>query len=192
MATSIPPHNAAELIAAAVALIDNPQADVLDHVRGPDFPTGGKVVDSAAAIRESYATGRGSFRVRAKIEKVVEKGGGWHLIVSEMPYGVQKGKLIEAIAELINEKKLPILGDVRDESADDVRIVLEPRSRTVDADTLMESMFRLSDLEDPRAAQPQRARRAPHPAGDEPARGAVAMARAPVRRAASQVRAPAE
>jgi topoisomerase-4 subunit A len=147
MATSIPPHNAAELISAAVALIDNPQADVLDHVRGPDFPTGGRVVDSAAALREAYTTGRGSFRVRAKIEKVTEKGGGWHLVVSEMPYGVQKGKLIEAIAELINEKKLPILGDVRDESADDVRIVLEPRSRTVDADTLMESMYRLSDLE---------------------------------------------
>ncbi len=147
MATSIPPHNAAELIAAAVALIDNPQANVLDHVRGPDFPTGGVVVDSPAAIAESYATGRGSFRVRAKIEKVSEKGGGWHLIVSEIPYGVQKGKLIEAIAELINDKKLPILGDVRDESADDVRIVLEPRSRTVDADTLMESVYRLSDLE---------------------------------------------
>ncbi|MET0308023.1 MAG: DNA topoisomerase IV subunit A [Sphingomonas sp.] len=147
MATSIPPHNAAELIGAAVALIDNPQADVLEHVRGPDFPTGGKVVDSAAAIREAYATGRGSFRVRAKIEKVMEKGGGWHLVVSEIPYGVQKGKLIENIAELINEKKLPILGDVRDESADDIRIVLEPRSRTVDADTLIESMYRLSDLE---------------------------------------------
>ncbi len=147
MATSIPPHNAAELMNAAVALIDNPQANVLDHVRGPDFPTGGIVVDSPAAIAESYATGRGGFRVRAKVEKVVEKGGGWHLVVSEIPYGVQKGKLIEGIAELINEKKLPILGDVRDESADDVRIVLEPRSRTVDADTLTESLFRLSDLE---------------------------------------------
>ncbi|WP_448664916.1 DNA topoisomerase IV subunit A [Sphingomonas sp. CJ20] len=147
MATSIPPHNAAELIAAAVALIDNPQANVLDHVRGPDFPTGGVVVDSPAAIAESYATGRGSFRVRAKIEKVTEKGGGWHLVVSEIPYGVQKGKLIEGIADLINEKKLPILADVRDESAEDIRVVLEPRSRTVDADTLIESLYRLSDLE---------------------------------------------
>lgn len=147
MATAIPPHNAAELIGAAVALIDNPHANVLDHVRGPDFPTGGVVVDSPAAIAEAYATGRGSFRVRAKIDRVSEKGGGWHLIVSEIPYGVQKGKLIEAIAELINEKKLPILGDVRDESADDIRIVLEPRSRTVDADTLVESLYRLSDLE---------------------------------------------
>ncbi|MGK6355591.1 DNA topoisomerase IV subunit A [Sphingomonas sp. DT-207] len=147
MATSIPPHNAAELMNAAVALIDNPQANVLDYVQGPDFPTGGLVVDGPAVIAEAYATGRGSFRVRARIEKVVEKGGGWHLVVSEIPYGVQKGKLIEGIAALINDKKLPILGDVRDESADDVRIVIEPRSRTVDAETLMESLFRLSDLE---------------------------------------------
>jgi topoisomerase-4 subunit A len=147
MATSIPPHNAAELLDAAIALIDNPQANVLDYVKGPDFPTGGVVVDSPASIAESYNTGRGSFRVRARIEKVIEKGGGWHLVVSEIPYGVQKGKLIEGIADLINEKKLPILGDVRDESADDVRIVIEPRSRTVDADTLIESLYRLSDLE---------------------------------------------
>ena len=147
MATSIPPHNAAELLDAAVALIDNPQANVLDHVKGPDLPTGGIVVDSPASIAESYNSGRGSFRVRAKIEKVIEKGGGWHLVVTEIPYGVQKGKLIEGIADLINEKKLPILGDVRDESADDIRIVIEPRSRTVDAETLMESLYRLSDLE---------------------------------------------
>jgi topoisomerase IV subunit A len=147
MATSIPPHNAAELMNAAVALIDNPAANVLDYVQGPDFPTGGVVVDSPAALAESYRTGRGSFRVRAKIEKVTEKGGGWHLVVTEIPYGVQKGKLIEGIAELINEKKLPILGDVRDESAEDIRIVVEPRSRTVDADTLTESLYRLSDLE---------------------------------------------
>ncbi|RYD48951.1 MAG: DNA topoisomerase IV subunit A, partial [Sphingomonadales bacterium] len=147
MATSIPPHNAAELINAAVALIDNGEANVLDYVSGPDFPTGGVVVDSPAAIAESYATGRGSFRVRAKIEKVAEKGGGWHLVVSEIPYGVQKGKLIEGIADLINEKKLPILGDVRDESAEDIRIVLEPRSRTVSAEDLIHSLYRLSDLE---------------------------------------------
>ncbi|HEX8300551.1 DNA topoisomerase IV subunit A [Sphingomonas sp.] len=147
MATSIPPHNAAELINAAIALIDQPQANVLEYLSGPDFPTGGVVVDSPASIAESYATGRGSFRVRARIEKVTEKGGGWHLIVSEIPYGVQKGKLIEQIADLINDKKLPILGDVRDESAEDIRVVIEPRSRTVDADTLMESLYRLSDLE---------------------------------------------
>ncbi|MBB4098183.1 DNA topoisomerase IV subunit A [Sphingomonas kyeonggiensis] len=147
MATSIPPHNAAELMNAAVALIDNPAANVLDYVQGPDLPTGGIIVDSPAAIAEAYATGRGGFRVRAKIEKVTEKGGGWHLVVSEIPYGVQKGKLIEGIADLINEKKLPILGDVRDESAEDIRIVLEPRSRTVVAEDLINSLFRLSDLE---------------------------------------------
>ncbi|NML04926.1 DNA topoisomerase IV subunit A [Sphingomonas sp. G-3-2-10] len=147
MATSIPPHNAAELIDAAIALIDNPQANVLDYVKGPDFPTGGIVADSALAIAESYNTGRGGFRVRARIEKVIEKGGGWHLVVSEIPYGVQKGKLIEGIADLINEKKLPILGDVRDESAEDIRIVIEPRSRTVNAEDLIHSLYRMSDLE---------------------------------------------
>lgn len=150
MATSIPPHNAAELIDAATLLIDRPEADldaILALVQSPDFPTGGVIVDSRAAIREAYATGRGSFRVRAKWEKVVEKGGGWHIVVSQIPYGVQKGKLIEGIAELINARKLPILGDVRDESDAEVRIVIEPRSRTVDADTLMDMLFRLSDLE---------------------------------------------
>ncbi|THD37028.1 MAG: DNA topoisomerase IV subunit A [Sphingomonas sp.] len=147
MATSIPPHNAAELLDAAVALIDNANADVLEYVKGPDLPTGGLIVDSPAAIAEAYATGRGSFRTRARIERVNEKGGGWHLVVSEIPYGVSKGKLIENIADLINDKKLPILADVRDESAEDIRIVLEPRSRTVDSDTLTESLFRLSDLE---------------------------------------------
>jgi len=147
MATSIPPHNAAELLDAAIALIDNGQANVLDYVKGPDLPTGGLIVDSPAAIAEAYATGRGSFRTRARIERVNEKGGGWHLVVTEIPYGVSKGKLIEGIADLINEKKLPILADVRDESAEDIRIVLEPRSRTVDSDTLAESLYRLSDLE---------------------------------------------
>lgn len=147
MATSIPPHNAAELLDASIALIDNADANVLDYVKGPDLPTGGVIVDSPAAIAEAYATGRGSFRTRAKIERVNEKGGGWHLVVTEIPYGVSKGKLIENIADLINDKRLPILADVRDESAEDVRIVLEPRSRTVDSDTLTESLFRLSDLE---------------------------------------------
>nr|AGU11808.1 DNA gyrase/topoisomerase IV, subunit A [uncultured organism] len=147
MATSIPPHNAAEIMTAAVALIDNPATNVLDFVQGPDFPTGGMVADTPAAIAEAYATGRGSFRVRAKIDRVAEKGGGWHLVVSEIPYGVQKGKLIEGIAALINDKKLPILGDVRDESAEDIRVVLEPRSRTVSAEDLINSLYRLSDLE---------------------------------------------
>ncbi len=150
MATSIPPHNAAELIDAAVILIDHPQADdaaVLGHVKGPDFPTGGTVIDSAAAIAESYATGRGGFRVRSKWEVVREKGGGWHVIVSEIPYGVQKGKLIEQVAAIINDRKFPILGDIRDESDAEIRIVLEPRSRTVDADMMMDGLFRLTDLE---------------------------------------------
>jgi topoisomerase-4 subunit A len=147
MATSIPPHNAAELLDASIALIDNADANVLDYVKGPDLPTGGSIVDSPAAIAEAYATGRGSFRTRAKIERVNEKGGGWHLVVTEIPYGVSKGKLIEGIADLVNDKRLPILADVRDESAEDLRIVLEPRSRTVDSDTLMESLYRLSDLE---------------------------------------------
>src|SRR3569623_218812 len=146
MATRIPPHIAAELFDAAVALLDNSGADVLEFGTGPDLPTGGGTVDSPAASAEAYATGRGSFRTRAKVERVNEKGGGWHLVVTEIPYGVSKGKLIENIADLINDKKLPILADVRDESAEDIRIVLEPRSRTVDSDTLMESLFRLSDL----------------------------------------------
>ncbi|MEH3037432.1 MAG: DNA topoisomerase IV subunit A [Sphingomonas adhaesiva] len=147
MATSVPPHNAAELLDAAIALVDDAQADPLAYVKGPDFPTGGMVVDAPAIIREAYATGRGAFRVRAAIEKVSEKGGGWHLIVSEIPYGVAKGKLIEQLAALIEDKKLPILGDVRDESDEHIRIVLEPRSRTVDAGVLMDGLFRLSDLE---------------------------------------------
>ena len=150
MATSIPPHNAAELLDAAVMLVDRPDAsdaDVLALVRGPDFPTGGLVVDSQAAINEAYTTGRGGFRVRARWTIEREKGGGWQIVVSEIPYGVQKGKLIEQIASLINDRKLPILADVRDESDSEVRLVLEPRSRTVDAQVLMDGLFRLSDLE---------------------------------------------
>ncbi|VXC94604.1 DNA topoisomerase 4 subunit A [Sphingomonas sp. T1] len=150
MATSIPPHNAAELIEAAILLIDQPDADndaILAHVTGPDFPTGGLVVDPPAVIRESYATGRGGFRVRARWSIEREKGGMWTLIVSEIPYGVQKGKLIEQIADLINAKRLPILADVRDESDAEIRIVLEPRSRTVDPQVLMDGLFRLTDLE---------------------------------------------
>ena len=147
MATSIPPHNAAELLDAAIALIDRPDADPLEFVRGPDFPTGGLVVDSAAAIAEAYATGRGSFRVRARWAIEREKGGGWQIVVSEIPYGTPKGKLIEQIAGLINDKKLPILADIRDESDAEVRIVFEPRSRTVDPQVLMDGLFRLSELE---------------------------------------------
>ncbi|WP_298672063.1 DNA topoisomerase IV subunit A [uncultured Sphingomonas sp.] len=147
MATSVPPHNAAELLDAAITLIDNPAADPLAYVAGPDFPTGGLLVDSAAVIREAYATGRGSFRVRCRWTVEREKGGGWQIVVSEIPYGVQKGKLIEQVAALINEKRLPILSDVRDESDAEIRLVLEPRSRTVDPQVLMDGLFRLSDLE---------------------------------------------
>jgi topoisomerase IV subunit A len=150
MATSIPPHNVGELADAAIQLIDNPHTDdlaLLDFVGGPDFPTGGVLVDSRESIAAAYATGRGSFRLRASVTVEKEKGGGWHLLVSEIPYGVQKGKLIEQIAGLIADKKLPILADVRDESDEQVRVVLEPRSRTVDAQLLLESLFRLTDLE---------------------------------------------
>jgi topoisomerase-4 subunit A len=147
MATSIPPHNAAEILDAAIAVIDNPDADVLAHVRGPDLPTGGQIVDSPAMIAEAYATGRGGFRVRARWS-IEELGRGtWVAVVTEIPYGVQKGKLIEQIAALINERKFPILADVRDESAEDIRIVLEPRSRSVDAAMMMDGLFRLTDLE---------------------------------------------
>jgi topoisomerase-4 subunit A len=150
MATSIPPHNVGELIEAASHLIDYPHAEdraLMDFVSGPDFPTGGVLVDNRETIAHAYATGRGSFRLRAKIEVEREKGGGWHLLVHEIPYGVQKGRLIEQIADLIALKKLPILADVRDESDTAVRIVLEPRSRTVDPELLLESLFKLTELE---------------------------------------------
>ncbi|MBA3897386.1 MAG: DNA topoisomerase IV subunit A [Sphingomonadaceae bacterium] len=150
MATSIPPHNAAEVLDAATLLIERPDADdaeLLAFVQGPDFPTGGLVIDPPAMIAQAYATGRGSFRVRARWERQDEGRGTWIAIVSEIPYGVQKGKLIEQIAALIADKKLPILADVRDESDEQLRIVIEPRSRAVDAHVLMESLFRLCDLE---------------------------------------------
>ena len=150
MATSIPPHNVGELIDAAVHLIDNPRAEdstLMDFVGGPDFPTGGVLVDGQSSIAEAYTTGRGSFRLRASVSQEKEKGGGWYLLVSEIPYGVQKGKLIEQIAALIAEKRLPILADVKDESAEEVRLLLEPKSRTVDPELLLESLYRMTDLE---------------------------------------------
>src|SRR6476661_4027813 len=150
MATSIPPHNVGELIDAAIHLIDDPKAEecsLMDFVAGPDFPTGGVLVDGRETIAQAYATGRGSFRLRARIEIEREKGGGWHLLVSEIPYGVPKAKLIEQIAALIGDKKLPILADVKDESDEAVRLVLEPRARTVDPELLLESLYRLTDLE---------------------------------------------
>ncbi|MCB1482549.1 MAG: DNA topoisomerase IV subunit A, partial [Rhodobiaceae bacterium] len=150
MATSIPPHNAAELCDAALLLIKNPDvstAELVEHVPGPDFPTGGVIVEPKDQILEAYETGRGGFRVRARWHKEDTGRGTYVVVVTEIPYLVQKSRLIEKIADLITEKKLPLLADVRDESAEDVRIVLEPRSRTVDAEILMASLFRLSDLE---------------------------------------------
>src|SRR5438309_4525175 len=150
MATAIPPHNAAELCDAALHLIEHRRAksgDLMQFVRGPDFPTGGVVVDSPAAIADAYATGRGSFRVRARWEKEETGRGTYVIIVTEIPWLVQKSRLIERIAELLNERKLPLLADVRDESTKDVRLVLEPRARTVDPALLMESLFKLTELE---------------------------------------------
>jgi topoisomerase-4 subunit A len=150
MATSIPPHNVGELIEAAIKLIDRKRLDdreLLEIVKGPDFPTGGILVDDQDTILRAYISGRGSFRLRARIAVEREKGGGWHLLVSEIPYGVPKAKLIEQIAQLIADKKLPILADVKDESDEQVRLILEPRARTVDPDLLLESLYRLTDLE---------------------------------------------
>jgi topoisomerase IV subunit A len=150
MATSIPPHNAAELCEAALHLIDKPQAKsraLLKWVKGPDFPTGGIVVDSKEAIAEAYTTGRGSFRTRARWVQEEGARGTWVIVITEIPWMVQKSRLVEKIAELLNEKKLPLVGDVRDESAEDVRLVIEPKSRAVDPELLMESLFRLTELE---------------------------------------------
>jgi topoisomerase-4 subunit A len=150
MATSIPPHNVAELCDAALYLIEQSKArtrTLLKYVLGPDFPTGGVVVDPPEVIAEAYATGRGSFRVRARWKTEDTGRGTYQVIVTEIPWQVQKMRLIERIAELINEKKLPLLADMRDESAEDVRIVFEPRSRSVDPALLMESLFKLTELE---------------------------------------------
>ena len=150
MATSIPPHNAAELCDAALFLIDNPNArgkTLLKFVKGPDFPTGGIIVDSGDTIAEAYSTGRGSFRVRARWHSEEGGRGTYVIVITEIPWLVQKSRLVEKLAELINEKKLPLVADVRDESAEDVRLVIEPRARTVDAELLMESLFKLTELE---------------------------------------------
>lgn len=150
MATSIPPHNAGELCNAALHLIKHPNArtdTLIEHVKGPDFPTGGILVDDPAGIAEAYATGRGSFRLRAKWETEDLGRGQYQIVITEIPYQIQKSKLVERIAELVDSKKLPLLGGVSDESAEDVRMILEPRSRTVEAEILMESVFKLTDLE---------------------------------------------
>ncbi len=150
MATSIPPHNAGELCDAALYLIKHPETPserLMTFVPGPDLPTGGIIIDSKSAIAETYATGRGSFRVRARWEKEETGRGMWQIVVTEIPYLVTKSRLIEKIAELLQERKLPLVADVRDESAEDVRVVIEPRSRTVDPILMMESLFRLTELE---------------------------------------------
>jgi len=150
MATAIPPHNAAELCDAALHLIDNPNArsnTLLKYVQGPDFPTGGLIVDSRETIAEAYATGRGSFRVRARWHKEETGRGTYMIVVTEIPWLVQKGRLVGRLAELINDKKLPLVADMRDESAEDIRLVIEPRARTVDAEILMETLFKLTELE---------------------------------------------
>lgn len=150
MATSIPPHNAAELCDAALHLIEKPDAKskaLLKWVKGPDFPTGGICVDSKQAIAEAYTTGRGSFRVRARWQQEEGARGAWIVVVTEIPFLVQKSRLIEKVAELLDQKKLPLVGDIRDESAEDVRIVVEPKSKNVDPALMMESLFRLTELE---------------------------------------------
>jgi topoisomerase-4 subunit A len=150
MATAIPPHNAAELCDAALHLIENPNArsrTLLKYVPGPDFPTGGVIVDPREVVAEAYATGRGSFRVRAKWHQEDAGRGTYLVVITEIPWLVQKSRLVEKIAELLNAKKLPLVADVRDESTEDVRLVIEPRARTVDPELLMESLFKLTELE---------------------------------------------
>ena len=150
MATNIPPHNLDELIGACLHLLKTPEArddTLLSYIIGPEFPTGGVIVEPAESIAETYRTGRGAFRLRAKWEVEDQGRGTWVIVITEIPYQVQKSKLIERLAELIQLKKVPILGDVRDESADDIRIVLEPRSKNVDPEVLMGTLFRNSDLE---------------------------------------------
>src|SRR6266568_3274439 len=150
MATNIPPHNVGELCAALLHLIDNPAcppADLVAHVAGPDFPTGGVLVEPADSIADSYATGRGSFRLRARWLKEPLSHGLYQIIITEIPYQVPKGRLIEKIAGLLEEKKLPLLADIRDESTEEVRLVLEPKTRNVDPEVVMEQLFRLTELE---------------------------------------------
>lgn len=150
MATNIPPHNIAELCDACIHLIKTPDArddTLLKYVPGPDFPTGGIIVEPPENIAQAYRTGRGSFRLRSKYEVEDLGRGQWQIVVTEIPYQVQKSKLIEKIAELIQSKRIPILADIRDESADDIRMVFEPRSKNVDPEVLMGMLFRTSDLE---------------------------------------------
>ncbi len=150
MASSIPPHNLGEICDALLHLIKTPKATIgklVELMPGPDFPTGGVLVEASENIVEAYKTGRGSFRLRARWEVEKIKGGGYQIVVTEMPFQVQKSRLVEKIAELMNARKLAMLGDVRDESTEEVRLVLEPKSRNSDPEVLMESLFRQTDLE---------------------------------------------
>ena len=150
MACSIPPHNAAEVCAAAIHLIADPQAttaELLAHMPGPDFPTGGVLTETPEALHQAYETGRGGFRLRARWAVEPGRFGTWTIVVSEIPYQVQKSRLIEQVAALMEEKKLPLLGDIRDESAEQIRLVLEPKSRGIEPEVLMETMFRATALE---------------------------------------------
>ncbi|MGZ3297999.1 MAG: DNA topoisomerase IV subunit A [Asticcacaulis sp.] len=150
MATSIPPHNVTELIDAARKLLVKPEtttAELMEFIPGPDFPTGGVCVESRQSILDSYETGRGSVRTRARYEVEDIGRGQWRIVVREIPYQVQKSRLIEQLAGLIEAKKAPLLGDVRDESAEDVRLVIEPKTRNIEPEVLMESLFKISDLE---------------------------------------------
>jgi topoisomerase-4 subunit A len=150
MATSVPPHNILELSDALLHLIKYPKAGngkIASFVKGPDLPTGGVLVESPESIAEAYRTGRGAFRVRAAWEVEKDKGGNWRIIVTAIPYQVQKSRLIEKMAEMLNAKKLPVLGDIMDESAEDLRILLEPKSRRLDPKVVMESLFQVTELE---------------------------------------------
>ena len=150
MATSIPPHNIIEILDASIKLIQNSKIDqdaLLEIIKGPDFPTGGVLVDSKKTILENYSLGKGSFRIRAKFEQEFLSRGRWQIVITEIPYGIQKSKLVEKLAELINEKKLNLLSDLRDESAEDIRLVLEPKSKNIPPEILMEHLFKKTDLE---------------------------------------------
>ena len=192
MATSIPPHNAGEICAAAAFLIAHPQASTADLLRlmpGPDFPTGGILAETPEAMLSAYETGRGGFRLRARW--AVEQGrfGTWAIVVTEIPYQVQKSRLIEQVAQLLEDKKLPLLGDIRDESTEKIRLVLEPKTRGVEPEVLMETMFRATALETrfPLNMNVLTADRTPRVLGF--ARGAAGLARSSPRGAHAPLRA---
>ena len=150
MATSIPPHNIREILDASIKLIQNSKlddSDLMEIIKGPDFPTGGVLVDSKSTILDNYISGKGSFRIRAKFNQEFLSRGRWQIVITEIPYGIQKSKLVEKLAELINDKKINLLNDLRDESAEDIRLVLEPKSKNIPPDILMEHLFKQTDLE---------------------------------------------